>query len=117
MARVSKPPEVRKQELVDVALSLFIEKGYEDVSVRDILDVVKGHPGMFYYYFESKQEIYNEAMHQMIQKELDLRTQIICDKSKPVLVRAKELLCQIENSVNSLYKAFNNPDGNAPYNQ
>lgn len=113
MARVSKPPEIRKQEMIDVAWSLFIEKGYEAVSVRDILDVVKGHPGMFYYYFASKQEIYNEAMRQMIQRELDIRTQIICDKSKPILVRAKEFLVQIQNSISSFYKAFNNPDNSA----
>ena len=110
MGRVSKPPEIRKQELVDVALSLFMEKGYEAVSVRDILKVVNGHPGMFYYYFASKQEIYNEAMRQMVQRELDVRTKIICDKEKSVLIRAKELISQIQISINSFYRTFNSPD-------
>ena len=110
MGRVSKPPEIRKQELVDVALSLFMEKGYEAVSVRDILKVVNGHPGMFYYYFASKQEIYNEAMRQMVQRELDVRTKIICNKEKSVLIRAKELISQIQISINSFYRTFNSPD-------
>ena len=56
MKRNSKKPEVRKQELIEIAAKLFAEKGYEAVSVRDILDVVDGAPGMFYYYFKSKNE-------------------------------------------------------------
>ena len=48
----SKKPEVRRQELIDVASALFAEKGYEEVSVRDILQIVGGAPGMFYYYFK-----------------------------------------------------------------
>jgi len=106
MVRVSKSPEIRKQELIDIALSLFIKEGYEAVSVRDILKVAKGQPGMFYYYFASKQEIYKEAMHQLIQKELEIRTKIISNKSIPVLVRTKELIGEIQESIINSYKAF-----------
>ena len=49
MKKNSKKPEVRRQELIDVALRLFVERGYESVSVRDILDEIGGTPGMFYY--------------------------------------------------------------------
>ena len=49
--RISKDPEVRKKELIDIATKLFEERGYERVSVRDILSEVNGAPGMFYYYF------------------------------------------------------------------
>lgn len=52
----SKPPEIRKKELIDTAAELFAEKGYEAVSIRDILEKVHGAPGMFYYYFKSKQD-------------------------------------------------------------
>ena len=52
--RISKDPEVRKKELIDIATKLFEERGYERVSVRDILSEVNGAPGMFYYYFKSK---------------------------------------------------------------
>ncbi len=36
MARISKPPEVRRQEILDTAMELFAEKGYEDTSMADI---------------------------------------------------------------------------------
>ena len=51
MKKGSKPPEERRRELVAAAARLFAEKGYESVSVRDILAEVNGAPGMFYYYF------------------------------------------------------------------
>ena len=45
MARISKPPEVRRQEILDTAMELFAEKGYEDTSMADIarrMGVVQG---------------------------------------------------------------------------
>lgn len=60
--RISKEPEIRKKELIETALRLFLKKGYEKTSVRDILREVKGSPGMFYYYFSSKEEIFEEAI-------------------------------------------------------
>lgn len=75
----SKKPEVRRQELIDVASALFAEKGYEAVSVRDILNAVDGAPGMFYYYFKSKQDVYIAAMEQYITQRLERKCKIIED--------------------------------------
>lgn len=77
----SKKPEIRRQELIDVAAALFTEKGYEVVSVRDILNVVDGAPGMFYYYFKSKQDIYIAAMEQYITQRLERKCKIIEDET------------------------------------
>jgi len=76
----SKKPEIRRQELIDIAAALFAEKGYEAVSVRDILEVVNGAPGMFYYYFKSKQEIYMAAMEQYITRRLERKCKIMEDE-------------------------------------
>ena len=77
----SKKPEIRRQELIDVAAALFTEKGYEAVSVRDILNVVDGAPCMFYYYFKSKQDIYIAAMEQYITQRLERKCKIIEDET------------------------------------
>lgn len=83
MKKNSKKPEVRKQELIEVAGRLFSEKGYEAVSVRDILDEVGGAPGMFYYYFKSKQDVYIAAMEQYITERLERKCKVIEDKTVP----------------------------------
>ena len=34
--RISKEPEARKQEILETAMKLFAEKGYEKTSISDI---------------------------------------------------------------------------------
>jgi AcrR family transcriptional regulator len=54
---VVKPPDERRRELMDAARELFLRKGYEKTSVREIVKLVKAAQGTFYWYFESKQEV------------------------------------------------------------
>lgn len=62
MSRIVKAPEVRRQELIDIALKQFLENGYEETSIRSILKEAEGEIGMFYHYFKSKNEIYEAAL-------------------------------------------------------
>lgn len=55
--RVTKVPEERKQELIDTAERLFLEKGYEQTTVADIVREIEVAQGTFYYYFSSKEKI------------------------------------------------------------
>lgn len=58
MARpVKKPPEQWKSEILSEAQKLFLSKGYEDTSITDIMEAVGGAKGMFYRFFQSKEEI------------------------------------------------------------
>ncbi|MFA9464974.1 MAG: TetR/AcrR family transcriptional regulator [Velocimicrobium sp.] len=40
------------------ARELFVKKGYEQTSIRDILEIVDIAKGTFYYYFTSKEELH-----------------------------------------------------------
>ena len=79
MKKGSKPPEERRKELVAAAARLFSERGYESVSVRDILAEVNGAPGMFYYYFKSKQDIYLATMEDYISENLGKKCALMED--------------------------------------
>lgn len=57
MARITRNAEERKQELVDAAERLFLEKGYERTAVSDIVKSIRVAQGTFYYYFSSKDSI------------------------------------------------------------
>lgn len=58
MARpVKKTPEQWKQEILDAAQQLFSSRGYEETSVSDIMDMAGGAKGMFYRWFQSKEEV------------------------------------------------------------
>lgn len=62
MPRIVKSPEIRKQELTEIALRQFLEKGYEKTSIRSILKEANGEIGMFYHYFQSKKQVYEAAL-------------------------------------------------------
>lgn len=54
MRRVVKPREIRRAELLDQALTLFLERGYDNVSLNELLAVTGIPKGAFYHYFPSK---------------------------------------------------------------
>ena len=102
----SKKPEVRRQELIDVASALFAERGYEAVSVRDILNVVDGAPGMFYYYFKSKQDIYIAAMEQYITQRLERKCKIIGDETVPFDEKLPIFRSMVEEDIQGYMERF-----------
>lgn len=66
MARpVKKTPEQWKREILNAAQQLFLTKGYEDTSVSDIMELAGGAKGMFYRFFQSKEEVMHTLGNQM----------------------------------------------------
>lgn len=57
MARVSKEPDVRRDELLDVALGLCATVGFEAMSVEQVTTAAGVAKGTFYHYFASKQDL------------------------------------------------------------
>ncbi|TDZ95526.1 TetR/AcrR family transcriptional regulator [Mycobacteroides salmoniphilum] len=57
MPRVVKHPEVRRIELLELAMSLFLERGYEKVSLNDLIATSGISKGAFYHYFPSKEAL------------------------------------------------------------
>ncbi len=55
--RISKDPEMRKDELIETAERIFLEKGYDRTAVSDIVKAVGVAQGTFYYHFRSKEDI------------------------------------------------------------
>lgn len=66
MARpVKKPPEQWKKEILDAAKALFLSKGYEETAISDIMERAGGAKGMFYRFFQSKEEVMHTLGDQM----------------------------------------------------
>jgi AcrR family transcriptional regulator len=57
MSRVVKDADVRRKELLDTAMGLFMQDGYERASVEMITAAVGVSKGTFYHYFDSKQDL------------------------------------------------------------
>jgi AcrR family transcriptional regulator len=53
----TKPAEIRREELMDAARDLFLEKGFAATSVDEIVRVADVAKGTFYVYFKTKDEV------------------------------------------------------------
>ena len=65
MAR-NKYPEVTVERILDVAQRLFLEKGYDNTTIQDIVDELGGlTKGAVYHHFKSKEEIMDAVGNRM----------------------------------------------------
>lgn len=63
MAR-GRDPEATRRKILTVAKSLFLEKGYDNTSVQDIIDGLGGMTkGVIYHHFKSKFDILQTIVH------------------------------------------------------
>ena len=58
----------RKKEIIQIAMKLFTEKGYDKTSLRDIAKEADIALGLCYHYFDSKQKLFEEAMRTYIEE-------------------------------------------------
>ncbi|MBO4888101.1 MAG: TetR/AcrR family transcriptional regulator [Firmicutes bacterium] len=52
----------RKDEIIRAATEMFFQSGFEATSVRMITDKVGGEIGMFYHYFKSKEDLFDQVV-------------------------------------------------------
>ncbi len=77
--RRHKEPEIRRNELLEAAQRLFLEKGYNKTTVQDILDVDGLSKGVFYYYFKSKEEVMDAIIERIVEAEVANAKKIVND--------------------------------------
>ncbi len=79
MARIVKKEAyaARRNEILDATQRLIYLKGYEQMSIQDILDTLQISKGAFYHYFNSKGEALDSLIERMIVEEVVPLLQIV----------------------------------------
>ena len=109
-----KKGEIRKNEIMDAAESLFIEKGYTYTTINDILNATGIAKGLLYYYFESKEDILDDIIKRhgdvlveaasivMETEGLDAREKLlrVMLSQKPADERQSKLISDLQKSSN-----------------
>lgn len=112
MKRVSDP-EIRKQQILETAMRLFYEKGYDNTSMSDIakeLNVVKS---LCYRYFDSKGALFEVVMNQYAEECCADFLKIIHEFSLPLTRRLTEILfLMLEPKEKGRYHDFFHKPGN-----
>ena len=79
---------VRREAFVDAAERLMQTRGYEQMSVQDVLDDLGASRGAFYHYFDSKQALLEAVLDRMVDAGLGSVAPVVDD---PTLVAAAKL--------------------------
>jgi len=90
MARIVKEQEyaVKRNAILDVAQRLVYTKGYEQMTIQDMLDGLRISKGAFYHYFDSKQAVLEALVERMGEEVVQLLLPIVHD---PVLGALEKL--------------------------
>jgi len=85
MARIVNQEEydIRRNKILEAAGRLVYVKGYEQMSIQDILTEMQISKGAFYHYFSSKQALLEALIEQMAQQVFQVLLPIIKDDRLP----------------------------------
>lgn len=82
---------VRREAFVDAALHLIQTKGYERMSVQDVLDAVDASRGAFYYYFNSKLALLEAAEDRVVEMALVAVAPVVSDPKLSAVEKLERL--------------------------
>ncbi|MFC7679116.1 TetR/AcrR family transcriptional regulator [Paenibacillus sp. GCM10028914] len=85
MKRISKEPDIRRQELIDIGFDLYMKNGMGRFSIKDVVNQANVATGLFYYYFKSKEEFVDETLNNFILKNVEEIQQILTSNEMPVM--------------------------------
>lgn len=79
-------------KLLESALRLFADKGYEGTSIREIIEGAGVTRPVLYYYFENKEHLFTRLVEAKF-AELVSKIEEIKKKNIPVASKLKEIIC------------------------
>lgn len=89
VTRVVKEYAVRRNEILDAAQRLVYTKGYEQMTVQDILDALQIAKGTFFHYFRSKQALLEALIERMLEEMERVALPVVHDPQLPALEKLR----------------------------
>ena len=74
---------VRREAFLDAAEHLIRTRGYEQMSVQDVLDELDASKGAFYHYFDSKEALLGAVIERMVDTAMAVLEPIVADPDLP----------------------------------
>ena len=87
-----KDPEIRRAEIMDAAMLLFMEKGYTNTTTQDIVDKVNISRGLLYYHFKNKEDILYCLVERYSERLLKDIYSIVYDEDKSAIEKIRSFI-------------------------
>src|SRR4249920_3758376 len=97
MARIVKEQAyaVKRNEILDATQRLVYTKGYEQMTIQDILDELQISKGAFYHYFDSKQALLEALIERTLDQGIKLILPIVQNPHLPALEKLQSYFARI----------------------
>jgi AcrR family transcriptional regulator len=79
LSRITKPVEVRRQEIIAAARTLFVAQGHDKTVVADIARQLHIAPGLVYHYFQSKSALLYAVIDEILTEEAAVKGKIVAE--------------------------------------
>jgi AcrR family transcriptional regulator len=86
---------VRRDAFLDVAQRLVQTKGYEAMSIQDVLDELEASKGAFYHYFDSKQALLEAVVERFADGAMASLAPVLNDPELPALAKLERVFAGI----------------------
>lgn len=113
MVRKIKKAADRKLEIIRAARHLFQSKGYDKVTMHDVMDVVGIAKGTIYHYFKSKEELFEAVVENIVDSHIERmedlmhNTQGTALEKMQVLVSAGNISSENKKILGALHERSN----------
>ena len=105
---MSEKSAQKKKYIIETARRIFMDKGYKEVTMKDIVEACQISRGGLYLYFSSTKELFEEVLKMEQEDADDVFAESITDETTPTDILAiflKEQKKELLNKQNSLGKA------------
>jgi AcrR family transcriptional regulator len=92
---------VRREAFVDAARRLIEAKGYEQMSVQDVLDELDASRGAFYHYFDSKGALLGAVVERMVEEGTAALAPILAASNRSAVEKLSSLLSGVSRYKNA----------------
>jgi AcrR family transcriptional regulator len=86
---------IRREAFLDVAQRLIQAKGYEAMSIQDVLDELEVSKGAFYHYFDSKQALLEAVVERFADGAIAALAPVLNDPDLPALQKLERVFAGI----------------------
>lgn len=109
-----------KMKIMEACVPLFLEKGYYDTTIKDILTAANVAHSSFFNIFPTKDALLLEYVKYMFQNQFDMANQFLGNKAFPALIYAIETSIQLavtemKETLRSIYVEAYSAEGSLNY--
>ena len=92
MVRIVKEPALRRNEILDSAQRLVYTKGFDQMTIQDILDDLHISKGAFYHYFDSKPALLDALLVRMREQAEQVIMPVFHDPRRNALEKLQDFV-------------------------